>query len=251
MLYIVASMEEELYGLRDELEALEASGGVGFPVDLHTVGVGPKRAGEALASALAKGKRRPQGVLMLGVAGALEPGMETGELILAANYALDAGSEPAKTIAPDPAMLEAAEAAAANARMSANRSGSLTVDHLIAEGWEREELRRKYGVGSVNMEDHAVAAAAAAAGVPFLSVRVILDTAEQRLPGYLPGLSRGRHAILTDIIMRPWRIPTVLRLKSQMELCQSVIRGFGMSYLRLEAERRKSVRDQESAKALY
>lgn len=244
-------MEEELYGLRDELEALEPSGGVGFPVEFHTVGVGPKRAGAALTSALAKGKRRPQGVLMLGVAGALEPGMETGELLLAANYALDAGSEPAKAIVPDPAMLEAAEAAAANARMPANGSSSLTVDHLIDQAQEREELRRKYGAASANMEDHAVAAAAAAAGVPFLSVRVILDTVEQCLPAYLPGLSRGRHAILTDIIMRPWRIPTVLRLKSQMELCQSVIRGFGMSYLRLEAERRKSAKEKESIEAIY
>ena len=249
MLYVVASMEEEVYGLREELEALEPSGGIGFPVEFHVVGVGPKRAGAAMSAALAKARRRPQAALMLGWAGAVEPDMETGELLLAANYALD--SEDAPAIAPDAAMLATAEAAAADARMPANRSHSLTVDHLIAEGWEREQLRHKYGVGSVNMEDHAVAAAAAAAGVPFLSVRVVLDTAEQRLPGYLPKFSRGPNALFTEVLARPWRIPTLLRLKSQMELCRSVLTRFGMSYLKLEAERRRSEREKASAEAIY
>ena len=243
-------MEEELDGLREELEP---SGGVGFPVEFHIVGIGPRRAGAAMASVLANGKRKPQGVLMLGVAGAVTPGMETGELILAASYALDTDgvSSGAGAIAPDAAMLEVAEGAAANERMPATRSNSLTVDHLIAEGWEREKLRQKYGAGSVNMEDHAVASASAAAGVPFLSVRVILDTAEQRLPGYLPGLSKGRGAIVTGVLLQPWRIPTLRRLKSQMALCQSVLARFGMSYLQLEAERRKSNREKASAEALY
>ena len=251
LLYIVASMEEELAGLRQELEALEPPGSVGFSVEFHNVGIGPRRAGAAVAAALSNGRRKPQGVLMLGVAGAVEPGMETGELVLASKYALDSDGEQAGAIMPHPAMLEVAEAAAANERMPATRKDSLTVDHLIAEGREREQLRQKYGVGSVNMEDHAVAAASAAAGVPFLSVRVILDTAEQRLPGYLPGLSKSRGSIVTGVLLQPWRIPTLLRLRSQMELCQSVLGRFGMSYLKLEAERRRSAREQASAEAIY
>ena len=251
LLYIVASMDEELEGLRQELEALEPSGGVGFPVELHNVGIGPRRAGAAMSAALSNARRKPQGVLMLGVAGAVEPGMETGELVLAPKYALDSDGELPAATQPDAAMLEVAEAAAAEARMPATRKDSLTVDHLIAEGWEREQLRQKYGVGSVNMEDHAVAAASAAADIPFLSVRVILDTAEQRLPGYLPGLSKSRGSIVTGVLLQPWRIPTLLRLRSQMELCQSVLGRFGMSYLKLEAERRRSAREKESSESIY
>ena len=243
-------MEEELAGLRQELES-PASGGVGFPVELHVVGVGPRRAGDAMAALLGKGGRRPQGTLMLGVAGAVEPGRESGELLLPASYALDSDGEPAKAIAPDPAMLELAEAAAVAARMPVNRGGSLTVDHLITESRERQQLREKYGVASVNMEDYAVATAARTAGVPFLSARVILDTAEQRLPGYLPGLSRGRSAVFTQVLAQPWRIPTLLRLKAQMELCQAVLGRFGMSYLRLEGERRRNAQEQASKEAIY
>ena len=251
MLYIVAAMEEELLGLQRELDAIGASRGVGFPLEFYVVGVGPRNAGQMMASAIVNGRRRPQGALMLGVTGALEPGRETGELVLSGSYALASAVEPAEAIAPDPALLEAAETAAAEARMPVYRGGSLTVDRLISEGWERQQLREKYGAGTVNMEDHAVAAAAQAEGVPFVSVRVILDTAEQRLPGYLPKLYRSRNALFGEVLARPWRIPTLRRLKAQMELCQSVLTQFGLSFIHQEAERRKSLRDKEAADAIY
>ena len=251
MLYVVASMEPELDNLQRELEAQGESSAVGFPMECHFVGVGPRRSGQAMVDALAQGGRRPEGVLMLGVAGAVDPEMETGEVILAESYALDSEEDSAEVILPDAGMLAMAELAAAEARMPVSRSGSLTVDHLISNGLERRQLRERYGVGSVNMEDHAVAAAARDAGVPFLSVRVILDTARQTIPGYLPGLSRSRHAMFTDVVMRPWRIPTLLRLKSQMELCQSVITRFGMSYFQLEAQRRKRARGKAESEAIY
>ena len=251
MLFVVASMQPELSGLQQELEALDPARGVGFPVECHLVGIGPRRSGEAMTQALAKAKRRPDGVLMLGIAGAVEPGMETGEVVLANEYTLDADENPAPAIVPDHGMLKVAEAAAAELRMVPGRSNSLTVDHLIAESWERQQLRERYGVGSVNMEDHAVAKGAWEAGVPFLSVRVILDTAEQTLPGYLPGLSKGRNAVFTEILMRPWRIPTMMKLKSQMDLCQSVLTRFGMCYLKHEYERRRSARERAASEAIY
>ena len=251
MLYIVAAMEEELLGLRRELDALGASQGVGFPLEFHLLGVGPRNAGQMMASAIVNGRRRPQGVLMLGVAGAVEPGRETGELVLSGSYVMDSSVESAEAIAPDPTLLEVAESAAVEARMPVFRSNSLTVDHLISEGWERQQLREKYGVGTVNMEDHAVAAAAQEEDVPFLSVRAILDTAEQRLPGYLPRLYRSRNALFGEVLLRPWRIPTLRRLKSQMELCQSILAQFGLAFIHQEAERRRSVREQEAADAIY
>ncbi len=256
MLYVVASMEREVTGLQQELEALGGSRGIGFPVECHLVGVGPRRAGKNMARVLEMGKRRPKGVLMLGVAGAVDPGTETGEIVLADRYVVDSAvvdsaMEPAPPIGPDPQMLGVAEGAHAKLRMPVRRGDSLTVDHLIAEGWERQGLREKFGVGSVNMEDHAVAAACGAVGVPFLSVRVILDRAEQTLPGYLPGLSRKRNAVLTQVMMRPWRIPTLLKLNSQMDLCQSVLTRFGMTYLEMEAARRRSAREQLASEAIY
>ena len=108
----------------------------------------------------------------------------------------------------------------------------MTVDHLVAEPREREELRTQYQIRSVNMEDYRAAEAAQKTGVPFLSVRVVLDTASQRLPGYLPGLAKSPYKVITNVLLLPWRIPTMLRLKNQLHLCQDVLTNFGMSYLR-------------------
>ena len=242
-------MDAELDGLRQEVDAMPQP--PAFPVEFHCLGVGPRRAGDAMAAALSNARGRPA-VLMLGVAGAIEPGMETGQLLLAENYLSDVdGVDGGEPIAPDPAMLAAAEAAAAEARMPAHRGASLTVDHLICEERERRQLREKYGAASVNMEDSAVAATARRAGAPFISVRVVLDTYEQRLPGYLPGLARGRGAVLTQVVAQPWRIPTLRRLKAQMELCQAVLTRFGMAYLWQEAIRRQSDRERASREAIY
>ena len=251
MLYLVASMEPELANLQREFDAPESPRGARVPVEFHFVGVGPRRAGAAMTEILRKAKRRPEAVLMLGVAGAVNPGMESGDLVLADIYALDAEGDTANNIAPDPGMLESAEAAAAELRMPVSRGSSLTVDHLIVESSERQQLREKYAVGSVNMEDHAVAVAVGKAGVPFLSVRVILDTAEQRLPGYLPGLSKKPNAAFTEILLKPWRIPTLWKLKSQMDLCQAVLTRFGLSYLEREAERQKRHREKVASEAIY
>ena len=251
MLYVVASMEPELANLQREFDALESPQEARVPAEFHFVGVGPKRAGAAMTEILRKAKRRPEAVLMLGVAGAVNPGMESGDLILAETYALEAGADAENHIAPDPGMLETAEVAAAELRMPVSRASSLTVDHLVVEGSERQQLREKYGVGSVNMEDHAVAAAVGKTGVPFLSVRVILDTAEQSLPGYLPGLSKKPNAAFTEILLKPWRIPTLWKLKSQMDLCQAVLTRFGLSYLGREAERQKRQREKVATEAIY
>lgn len=253
MLYIVASMDEELDGLRRELAARprHSPGGAGFPVECRRLGVGPRRAGDAMAEALSGARRPSSAALMLGVAGAVEPGLETGRLLLADSYVLDSVGESPESIAPSAEMLAAAVAAAADVGMAAHRGASLTVDHLVCDGAERGRLRECYGVASVNMEDYAVAAAAHRAGVPFLSVRVVLDTAEQRLPGYLPGLSKGRGAVVTQVMAQPWRIPTLLRLRSQMELCQGALARFAMAYLNREGERRKTVREKASREAIY
>jgi len=68
--------------------------------------------------------------------------------------------------------------------------------------------------------------------VPFLSIRVVLDTANQCLPGYLPGLAKSPYKVVTNVLLMPWRIPTMLRLKKQLQLCQAVLTNFGLSYMR-------------------
>ena len=235
MLIVVASMEQELTGLRRELREIADATGINSQVEFQVLGVGPERAGAAMAALLENRRSKIDGVLLVGVAGGVDPELETGDLLLADRHALQNGaSEGAgQAIKPDADMLQSAQKAALELSVPIFNGGSLTVDHLVAEPHEREALRTEYQVYSVNMEDYRAAEAAQNAGVPFLSVRVVLDTASQRLPGYLPGLARSRYKVVTKILLMPWRIPTMLRLKRQLQLCQAVLTNFGVSYLKV------------------
>ncbi|MCH7736236.1 MAG: hypothetical protein IH872_02430 [Chloroflexi bacterium] len=231
---MAASMEQELNGLRRELLDIEDATGVHPQVEFQVLGVGPERAGASMAALLENRRSNVDGVLVIGVAGGVDPELETGDLLLADRYALQDGAVKGagQAIKPDAVMLQSAQQAALDLSVPIFNGGSLTVDHLVAGPQEREELRARYQTSSVNMEDYRAAEAAQNAGVPFLSVRVVLDTASQRLPGYLPGLAKSRYKVLTNVLLMPWRIPTVLRLKSQLQLCQAVLTNFGVSYLK-------------------
>jgi len=238
MLIVVASMEQELTGLRRELREIEDTTGISSQVEFQVLGVGPERAGTAMAALLEdlpSRRSKVDGVLLIGVAGGVDPELETGDLLLADRHALQNGASQGagQAIKPDADMLQSAQKAALELSVPIFNGGSLTVDHLVAEPHEREFLRTEYQVYSVNMEDYRAAEAAQNAGVPFLSVRVVLDTASQRLPGYLPGLARSRYKVVTKILLMPWRIPTMLRLKRQLQLCQAVLTNFGVSYLKV------------------
>lgn len=238
MLIVVASMEQELTGLRRELREIEDATGINSQVEFQVLGVGPERAGAAMAALLEdrlSRRSKVDGVLLVGVAGGVDPELETGDLLLADRHALQNGASQGagQAIRPDADMLQSAQKAALELSVPIFSGGSLTVDHLVAEPHERESLRTEYQVYCVNMEDYRAAEAAQNAGVPFLSVRVVLDTASQRLPGYLPGLARSRYKVVTKILLMPWRIPTMLRLKRQLQLCQAVLTNFGVSYLKV------------------
>ena len=234
MLIVVASREQELIGLRREVLEIEEATGVHPQVEFQVLGVGPDRAGRAMAALLEARRFDLEGVLILGVAGGVNPGLESGDLLLADRYSLQDGAAQGagQALRPDPQMLQSAEQAALELSMPVCGGGALTVDHLVAEPEEREDLRAQYQVDSVNMEDYRAAEAAQKAGVPFLSARVVLDTASERLPGYLPGLAKSPYKVLTHVLLMPWRIPTMLRLKRQLQLGQMVLTNFAVAYMK-------------------
>lgn len=134
-----------------------------------------------------------------------------------------------KHLEPDPALLQCAREALAQAGLAAVETGSMTVEELVTDSHTKGELHRRYPVGTVNMEDYWVARLAAAARAPFLSVRAVLDTADQELPSYLPELSgQPGWAALT----RPWRIPTLLRLSGQLNQAQASLARFAAAFVR-------------------
>jgi len=110
-------------------------------------------------------------------------------------------------------------------------SPSLTVDHLIDSPEAKRAIFERYPVATVNMEDYSAAAAALEAGVPFLSVKAVLDVADQRLPGYLPSLSLPGPRAGLSALAHPWRLATLLRLAVQMKRAQWALAQFALSFI--------------------
>ncbi|PKB79200.1 MAG: hypothetical protein BZY88_14570 [SAR202 cluster bacterium Io17-Chloro-G9] len=244
-------MERELSLLKKELAG---SPHVEFQPAFHTIGMGPESAYRNMTSVLeaASSPVRPQAVLLCGFAGAVDPSVNTGDLIVSSRYCREKtnsihddhglvagcldGLDYPDHFEPDPDLFQAAcEAAQGSAHRSTPNlflNPSLTVSGLIGSSSAKQAIWDRYHVSSVNMEDYWAAAAAKKAGVPFVSVRAVLDVAHQGLPDYLSSISHPGSGALRSTIMRPWRIPTLLTLASQMSRAQNSLALFGLSFIR-------------------
>jgi len=273
MLTVIASMHYELSGLRKELD-LVAPGGKSergnyvdqdtlrhLPVlpELKVIGVGKERAQASVRRLLEKGTSgaptgggQPDALLLLGVAGAVEPGLRTGDLVLSSRYfrciqSMDAWRPNVAEevieipLTPDPKMWELATKACTGEGRKPNYMDSITVDRVISAPEQKKSIAGAYPVGIVEMEDYWVAEVAAEFGVSFLAARVVLDTADQALPEWLLGLSRSRIRAVLSLAARPWRIPTVVRLARQRPVAQMSLTRFALKFLAEAANSTESV----------
>jgi len=177
-------------------------------------GDGPRRAARGAAEAIAR--HRPRVLFGAGVAGALTPGLAVGD-ILASARVLDAGGEAP---APSRNLLEAVLAA------TGARAGTLlTLDRPVVSAAEKAGLAASTGAPAVcDMESAAWARAAAAAGVPYVVLRAVSDTADEDLPRYLArcmnaggGISRA--AVTLRALFHPATIPELLRMRRRVATC--------------------------------
>ena len=137
-----------------------------------------------------------------------------------------------KFLEPDPAMRERARESLQEAGLAAFETDSMTVERVVTRKSEKRELYRQFGVGTVNMEDYWVSRLAQTARVPFLSVRAVLDTGEQRLPSYLARLSNRPAGVAAwKAATHPWDAPTLVRLARQMRAARESLTRFAAAYM--------------------
>ena len=170
-----------------------------------------------------------QGLLLLGFTGGVDPYLAPGVLAISPNYQHTAGGND---VEPDPEMWRQALVAATGAGLPFDQRDSLTVDRPVSTVADKGAVFRRYQVGTVNMEDYPVAAAARDAGVPFLAVRAVLDPAHQSLPPYVVAMSRSPVKAVLGTAVRPWRITQMLHLARHMRHAQIALTRFAMAYLR-------------------
>ena len=256
VLTIIAAMESEIAYLRQD-PTLGRWDGVA--VQVLVVGVGQ----EAVRSSLRRWLEAPNSVstngstsippnqlLLLGFAGAVDPALACGDLILAGRYYLDRDTteEAGKDFfEADSSLLEQAGAAASASGLAWSSVESLTVSRPVVTGEEKAAIHRRQSVSAVNMEDYWVAEFAARAGIPFLAVRAVIDAASQAIPSYAMGLQERRWGALASAAIRPWHLPNLVSLASNLRVAQRSLRRFAVAFLqnpdRLDRdESRQSVR---------
>ncbi len=112
-----------------------------------------------------------------------------------------------------------------------HHTDSITVDRLIATKEAKASIYHRQRFGAVNMEDYWIAELAGKAQIPFLSVRSVIDTASQELPGFVMLLDENPLAALVSACLRPWKLPGLLKLAGNLRVAQESLRRFAWAFL--------------------
>lgn len=160
-----------------------------------------------------------RGIISFGVAGGLAAGLRAGDWVVAS-----AILESDQTIATD----EAWSGRLREAIKGAHYAPILGVDIPIAVPEAKRTLHRTTGAAAVDMESHVVARIAAAHGLAFTALRVIVDPSHRAIPrAALLGMGAGSRAdgtaVLRDLIARPSQLPLLLRVSLDAYIARSAM----------------------------
>jgi nucleoside phosphorylase len=190
-----------------ERASLEGSRAV-TAVRCYQSGPGTLRAGECAAAALADGA---VGLVSWGLAGALEPTLRAGDVVLPRRV-LAASGEAYPTDADWRAALRAALAP----DVAVVEGDLLTAASALLDRSSKAAAARSTGAAAVDMESAGIAAVAARAGARFVAVRVIVDTAHDALPddaeAWLDERGNRRPHAALRAVLAPRRWPLLLQL---------------------------------------
>lgn len=171
----------------------------GVPTLILVSGVGHSRAEETTGWLVRQ--HRPDLVIGVGFAGATHDSLDTGTVVIATTVSLIEGTPLDWSAGAEVQTFESDPAFAAVARMAVEVDGidfvqgpSITVPIVARSPGMKKWLGARFGVYSVDLESYWVARASIAAGMPFLGVRVIVDSTNMTLPSLvteIPGTPSG------------------------------------------------------------
>jgi len=181
---ILGAIKDEIAGIKKEMEI---SGTLRWPtgnafvgewqgisVVLVRTGMGRDRARRALVEVAEKWDLKE--VISIGYAGALDPSLEVGDLVVADLVIELDSSRPqndTKTFSLEKEIF--------NPATDVHKRILLTVDRVAATPQEKKKLKEQYSAVAVDMETSALAEEAQTRDLAFVSVRAITDTANQEL----------------------------------------------------------------------
>lgn len=166
-----------------------------------------------LEAALDRLAARTRGIISIGIAGGLAPGLQAGHWIVADAVLID--GEPVPT---DPAWTGRLVARLPEAA----RGMMLGADAMVAEATQKAALHRTTGALAVDMESHVVARIARRHRLPFAAARVVSDAAHRTLPpatrvGMKSDGGMDLAAVLRALLASPGQLPALIRTGLEAE----------------------------------
>jgi adenosylhomocysteine nucleosidase len=170
----------------------------------------PARTAAAAARLLGDGA---DALLSFGIAGAIDPALAPGTMLLPRRVRDESGA----IFAADPAWHDQMRQALFALGLAAEEGDLLGLAAIAATGDAKAGLRARTGAVAVDLESHVAAAAAHRAGRPFLALRAVADPAGFALPpAAAVGLdAHGRAAlapVLWSLARQPAQLGALVRL---------------------------------------
>lgn len=200
MLAIVAPLAIELAAIRRSMPDAAAR-----DIAFGVTGVGKEPARRYIRRIV---KAAPEAVVLVGFCGGADPDLQPGDLHIAQSFLSPDFSD---SIDCDPQLNDLLACTGQQIGARVVSGTSVTVGNIASPG-SKSRLHAATGSASVNMEDYWLAQVARDAGVPFASVRAVLDSAHAKLPDYLSKHPSNAAHVLGSLLLHPGRTPAVLRL---------------------------------------
>ncbi len=212
-------------------------------VDAESIvtGVGPWPSGFSLPQ-LTEASQNVDCIMAFGFAGGLDPSLKPGDLVTATRIHEEGGPP----IGCDREMLDAVETVASE---SGCRSlPEYTSRRPVCTLSDKRDLFDRTGASFVTMEDYYFAKEASRLGVPFISVRAIVDSADQRVPppvAAIGGVSHARQAVsgLAYAVTHPWHVPALMALGAGASRAASALERFLQAYISIMTQTTHGRRD--------
>lgn len=155
-------------------------------------------------------------LVSFGLAGGLAPELRPGDLLLPESVR---GAGLASW-SVDPSWRERMHTRLAAGGLELKAGAILGSERIVATASDKRALFETTGAQAVDMESHAVAAIASAAGLPFLVIRALADPSEQVIPqvareALIPDGRVRLRATLGGLIREPGELMALLHLARQ------------------------------------
>ncbi len=207
-------------GLAQEADCLDVFPAAGRP----PVGIAAARPVKAAALAGEMISSGCKALLSFGIAGGLSVDLKAGDVVIASSV-----------VGPQGQTFEASKPWLERVSEILGEEEGVTVaaiagsDKVVATSEAKRALAEETGAPAVDMESHAVAAAAGDAGIPFLVIRAVADPAGRTIPAWLMGniseAGTPRYGeIIAGLAMHPWDLPGLIQLKKDSDRALASLR---------------------------